>query len=145
MAEAPEPRYWHDFCRDFLPGILVEVCKATEAESSIVVGDVVMRAEAAARMDREARAILAAPSYEESYEIPAPPLTAAEARRYIRRHLEQAGRSDTLFSDDAVRVIHAQARGPAQRDQPARHHRAAGRLLSRQGHRRRILRPNRHR
>jgi type II secretory pathway predicted ATPase ExeA len=35
--------------------------------------------------------------------IPAPALTAAEAEGYIRRHLEHAGRSDTLFSDDAVR------------------------------------------
>jgi type II secretory pathway predicted ATPase ExeA len=39
------------------------------------------------------------------YHIPAPPLTAAEASGYIRRHLEHAGRSDTLFSDDAVRLV----------------------------------------
>ena len=45
------------------------------------------------------------------YHIPAPPLTNAEASGYIRRHLEHAGRSDTLFSDDAVRAIHAHARG----------------------------------
>jgi type II secretory pathway predicted ATPase ExeA len=45
------------------------------------------------------------------YHIPAPPLTATEAGGYIRRHLEHAGRSDTLFSDDAVRAIHAHARG----------------------------------
>jgi type II secretory pathway predicted ATPase ExeA len=45
------------------------------------------------------------------FHIPAPALTAAEAGGYIRCHLEQAGRSDTLFSDDAVRAIHAQARG----------------------------------
>jgi type II secretory pathway predicted ATPase ExeA len=45
------------------------------------------------------------------YHIPAPALTLPEAGGYIRRHLEQAGRSDTLFSDDAIRVIHGQARG----------------------------------
>ena len=45
------------------------------------------------------------------FHIPAPPLTADEADGYIRRHLQQAGRSDTLFSDDAVHVIHALARG----------------------------------
>jgi len=45
------------------------------------------------------------------YHIPAPPLTPAEASGYIRAHLEHAGRSDTLFSDDAVRAIHGQARG----------------------------------
>src|SRR5215831_13614434 len=35
--------------------------------------------------------------------IPSPAITPAEASGYIRRHLEHAGRSDTLFSDDAVR------------------------------------------
>ena len=45
------------------------------------------------------------------YHIPAPALSLDEAGGYIRRHLEHAGRSDTLFSDDAVRAIHAQARG----------------------------------
>lgn len=45
------------------------------------------------------------------YHIPAPALSPEEAGGYIRRHAEHAGRSDTLFSDDAVRVIHGQARG----------------------------------
>jgi type II secretory pathway predicted ATPase ExeA len=45
------------------------------------------------------------------YHIPAPALTAGEASGYIRAHLSLAGRSDTLFSDDAVRAIHGQARG----------------------------------
>lgn len=45
------------------------------------------------------------------YHIPSPALTPTEAGGYVRRHTEQAGRSDTLFSDDAVRVIHGQARG----------------------------------
>ena len=45
------------------------------------------------------------------YHIPAPALTAAETSGYLRAHLSLAGRSDTLFSDDAVRAIHAQARG----------------------------------
>ena len=45
------------------------------------------------------------------YHIPAPALTAAEASGYLRAHLTLAGRSDTLFSDDAVRAIHAHARG----------------------------------
>jgi type II secretory pathway predicted ATPase ExeA len=43
--------------------------------------------------------------------MPSPAITAGEAGGYIRAHLSQAGRSDTLFSDDAVRVIHAHARG----------------------------------
>jgi type II secretory pathway predicted ATPase ExeA len=43
--------------------------------------------------------------------IPSPAITAAEADGYLRAHLTHAGRSDTLFSDDAVRVIHSCARG----------------------------------
>ncbi len=43
--------------------------------------------------------------------MPSPAITAGEAGGYIRAHLAQAGRSDTLFSDDAVRVIHSHARG----------------------------------
>jgi type II secretory pathway predicted ATPase ExeA len=45
------------------------------------------------------------------YHVPAPALTAAEAGGYLQAHLALAGRSDTLFSDDAVRAIHAHARG----------------------------------
>ena len=43
--------------------------------------------------------------------IPSPAVTAAEADGYLRAHLAHAGRSDTLFSDNAVRVIHSCARG----------------------------------
>jgi len=43
--------------------------------------------------------------------IPSPAITAAEADGYLRAHLAHAGRSDTLFSDDAVRVICSHARG----------------------------------
>ena len=45
------------------------------------------------------------------YHIPTPALTGAEADGYLRAHLALAGRTDTLFSDDAVRAIHAHARG----------------------------------
>jgi len=45
------------------------------------------------------------------YHYPAPALTAAEAAGYLRAHLALAGRTDTLFSDDAVRAIHGHARG----------------------------------
>ncbi len=85
------------------------------------------------------------------YHIPAPPLSQQEASGYIRRHLEHAGRSDTLFSDDAVRAIrrrrprHPRPRPrPAPGHQPARDHRAPGSMRRRQDHRRRILRPHRH-
>ena len=37
------------------------------------------------------------------YHIPAPALTGTEADGYLRAHLALAGRTDTLFSDDAVR------------------------------------------
>ncbi|MDQ2729308.1 MAG: AAA family ATPase [Actinomycetota bacterium] len=38
-------------------------------------------------------------------------LDATETGSYIRHHLAQAGRSDTLFSDDAVALVHQVSRG----------------------------------
>ena len=40
-----------------------------------------------------------------------PPMTPAETSSYIVGHLKIAGRSDTLFSDDAVALIHQVGRG----------------------------------
>jgi hypothetical protein len=41
-----------------------------------------------------------------------PPMSAAETASYLRHHLALAGRSDTLFSDDAaVALIHQTSRG----------------------------------
>ena len=40
-----------------------------------------------------------------------PPMRATETGSYIKHHLALAGRSDTLFSDDAVALIHTTARG----------------------------------
>jgi type II secretory pathway predicted ATPase ExeA len=40
-----------------------------------------------------------------------PPMTGDETTSYINHHIKIAGRSDTLFSDDAIDLIHATARG----------------------------------
>ena len=40
-----------------------------------------------------------------------PPMTPTETTAYIAHHLNLAGRSDTLFSDDAVALIHQVCRG----------------------------------
>ncbi len=40
-----------------------------------------------------------------------PPMTGEETLSYLRHHLSLAGRSDPLFSDDAVALIHQTARG----------------------------------
>ncbi|GAA5107712.1 ExeA family protein [Haloechinothrix salitolerans] len=40
-----------------------------------------------------------------------PPMTPEETASYLRHHLELAGRSDTLFSDDAIALIHQTSRG----------------------------------
>lgn len=40
-----------------------------------------------------------------------PPMTAEETASYISHHTKIAGRSDTLFSDDAINLIHATSRG----------------------------------
>ena len=39
------------------------------------------------------------------------PMTGEETSSYLRHHLNLAGRSDTLFSDDAVALIHQTSRG----------------------------------
>ncbi|HEY5989299.1 MAG TPA: hypothetical protein VIV12_23400 [Streptosporangiaceae bacterium] len=38
-------------------------------------------------------------------------MTSQETASYISHHLKLAGRADTLFSDDAVALIHTTARG----------------------------------
>ena len=40
-----------------------------------------------------------------------PPMTNQETTSYLRHHLTLAGRSDTLFSDDATTLIHQTSRG----------------------------------
>ena len=40
-----------------------------------------------------------------------PPMTNQETASYLRHHLTLAGRSDTLFSDDATTLIHQTSRG----------------------------------
>ena len=40
-----------------------------------------------------------------------PPMTPEETSSYLRHHLGLAGRSDTLFSDDATALIHQPSRG----------------------------------
>jgi type II secretory pathway predicted ATPase ExeA len=40
-----------------------------------------------------------------------PPMTSEETSGYLRHHLKLAGRSDTLFSDDAATLIHQTSRG----------------------------------
>jgi type II secretory pathway predicted ATPase ExeA len=39
------------------------------------------------------------------------PMTATETADYVKHHLALAGRSDTLFSDDATALIHQTSRG----------------------------------
>jgi len=38
-------------------------------------------------------------------------MTREETTSYLRHHLNLAGRSDTLFSDDAIELVHATSRG----------------------------------
>ncbi len=40
-----------------------------------------------------------------------PAITSAETASYLAQHLKLAGRSDTLYSDDAVALVHQVSRG----------------------------------
>jgi type II secretory pathway predicted ATPase ExeA len=56
-------------------------------------------------------AVLAALEQRIALRYTMPPMTATETTSYIKHHLALAGRSDALFSDDAVTLIHNAARG----------------------------------
>jgi type II secretory pathway predicted ATPase ExeA len=56
-------------------------------------------------------AVLAALEQRVGIRYTMPPMTSDETASYIKHHTAQAGRSDTLFSDDAVALIHTTARG----------------------------------
>jgi len=56
-------------------------------------------------------AVLAALEQRTALRYTMPGMTPTETTGYIRHHLSIAGRSDTLFSDDATTLIHTTARG----------------------------------
>ncbi len=56
-------------------------------------------------------AVLAALEQRIAVRYAMPPMTAEETAGYVRHHVGLAGRADTLFSDDAVTLIHTTARG----------------------------------
>jgi type II secretory pathway predicted ATPase ExeA len=56
-------------------------------------------------------AVLAALEQRVALRYTMPPMTSGETASYITHHLKLAGRSDTLFSDDAAALIHTTARG----------------------------------
>jgi type II secretory pathway predicted ATPase ExeA len=56
-------------------------------------------------------AVLAALEQRIAIRYTMPPMSTEETTSYIRHHLALAGRSDTLFSDDATTLIHTTARG----------------------------------
>jgi type II secretory pathway predicted ATPase ExeA len=56
-------------------------------------------------------AVLAALEQRVALRYTMPPMTSAETSSYITHHIKLAGRSDTLFSDDAATLIHTTARG----------------------------------
>ena len=56
-------------------------------------------------------AVLAALEQRVALRYTMPPMTSQETASYITHHLKLAGRSDTMFSDDATALIHTTARG----------------------------------
>jgi type II secretory pathway predicted ATPase ExeA len=56
-------------------------------------------------------AVLAALEQRTALRYTMPPMTSDESPSYIKHHLQLAGRSDPLFSDDATTLIHQTSRG----------------------------------
>jgi hypothetical protein len=67
MTNDPDPRLMARFCREILPEILTGACGVAAPDARLVAEDVLCRAEAAARLDRDGCEILAAPFFEESF------------------------------------------------------------------------------
>ncbi len=67
MTDDPDPRHMARFCRELLPEILTGACGAAAPDARLAAEDVLCRAEAAARLDRDSCEILAAPFFEESF------------------------------------------------------------------------------
>jgi hypothetical protein len=115
MPDAVDPKHWLKFCRDFLPGILANVSKATDDEAAMAADDVMLRAEAVARMDRKTREILAAPAYEESYEYDpadAPPWLKALTTLVIRNSQLEELHTKGLIEQGGIAAITESGVGP---------------------------------
>jgi hypothetical protein len=67
MTDDPDPRHMARFCREILPEMLAGACCVAAPDARVVAEDVLCRAEAAARLDRDSCEILAAPFFEESF------------------------------------------------------------------------------
>ncbi|MDQ2875909.1 MAG: hypothetical protein M3Y33_14420, partial [Actinomycetota bacterium] len=67
MSDDPDPRLMARFCREILPEMLTGACGVAGPDARLAAQDVLGRAEAAARLDRGSREILAAPFFEESF------------------------------------------------------------------------------
>jgi len=67
MTDGPDPAHMARFCHKILPGMLVEACSVAAPDASRIAGDIMLRAEASARLDRASCEILAAPFFEESF------------------------------------------------------------------------------
>jgi hypothetical protein len=63
MSDDPDPGHMVRFCREVLPGMLVDACGIAPPDAGRVAKDVLSRAEAAARLDRDSCEILAAPFF----------------------------------------------------------------------------------
>jgi len=67
VSDDPDPRHMARFCREILPEMLTGACGVAAPDARLAAEDVLCRAEAAARLDRDSCEILAAPFFEESF------------------------------------------------------------------------------
>jgi hypothetical protein len=67
MTDGPNPGHMVRFCREVLPEMLTGACGVAAPDASLVAEDIMSRAEAATRLNRDSCEILAAPFFEESF------------------------------------------------------------------------------
>lgn len=115
MTGDPDPRHMAQFCREVLPEMLSGACGVAARDARRAGQDVLCRAEAAARLDRESCEVLAAPFFEESFSHEpgeAPPWMKAITTLVIRNSRLEDLHASGLVSAGGITAITTSGLGP---------------------------------
>jgi hypothetical protein len=125
VTEGPDPEAILRYCREVLPGMLIDVCGVAIEAAERVAQDVLARAEALCRLDYRRQEIIAAPFFEESFDhepADAPLWTKAITTVIIRNGLLEELHADGPVESGGIQGITTYGLGPVS------HLRAARRL-----------------
>lgn len=111
----PDPNAMAQFCGTVIPDVLHEVCDMGKDAARVIAGDILQRADAFARLDRDTQRMLGAPFLEEvaAYSPPEASLDLKAAVTVVVRnsHLE-AAHADGPVNANGIRALTTYAAGP---------------------------------